>query len=333
MPNTRIRIVAITAGLMLLPASALGQARVGFPRTWSPGYRTASPGPLSTGLSSSPMRTVASPGLRTGTGSFGTGHFSGSRTAFDLHHSSDGLSVSVHVGSDPGLLHRAGDRVPIDHRFRRTNRFRNVLGFPHLSNFPFYYPYYGWLYPSYGYGGYNSYYGAIDGSYYETVPSTYSYPAPQAVPPEPAEPLTDDELAARKLGAGHASDAIDLYRVFLRDNPDDAHAMRGLALALLADSRFKEGVAMMAMAYRTDPPLADEAIDAQMFGSKKGLRGQVRRCVIHANRTGLASAWLTVAVLMQAEDRDDRALKVLQRARDAELETVVADNLLRSLGG
>ena len=90
---------------------------------------------------------------------------------------------------------------------------------------------------------------------------------------------------------------------------------------------------MMAMAYRTDPPLADEAIDAQLFESEKDLRGQVRRCVIHANRTGLASAWLTVAVLMQAEDRDERALKMLQRARDAGLDTVIADNLVRALGG
>ena len=331
MPDTRIRIVAITAGLLMLPASALGQARVGFPRTWSPGYRTASPGPLTRGLVSSPMRTVAPRGRRSGTGSFGTGHFSGSHTAFGLHHSSDGLSFSVHVGSDPGLLHHPGDHVLIDHRFGRTDHFRSVLGSRHFSISPFFFPYYGGLYP-YGYGRYDSYYGAIDGSYYETVPSTYSYPGPQAQP-QPAEPLTDDELAARKLGAGHADDAIDLYRAFLRDNPDDAGAMRGLALALLADSRFKEGVAMMAMAYRTDPLLADEAIDALLFESQKGLRSEVRRCVIHANRTGLASAWLTVAVLMQAEDRDDRALKMLERARDAGLDTVVADSLLRALGG
>ncbi|MCH8269641.1 MAG: tetratricopeptide repeat protein [Planctomycetes bacterium] len=333
MPDTRIRIVAITTGLLLLPASALGQARVGFPRTWSPGYRTASPGPLTTGLVSSPMRTVAPRGVHVGTGSIGSHHFSGSRTAFDLHSSSDGLSLSVHVGSDPGLLLHTGDRHLIDHHVGRADHFRSVLGFPHFSLFPFYYPYYGWLGSSYGYGLYNSYYGAIDGSYYQTVPSTFAYSAPQAQPPQPTMPLADDEQAAQKLGAGHASDAIDLYRAFLRDNPDDAPAMRGLALALLADSRFKEGVAMMAMAYRTDPPLADEAIDTQLFESEKDLRGQVRRCVIHANRTGLASAWLTVAVLMQAEDRDERALKMLQRARDAGLDTVVADNLVRALGG
>ena len=329
MPDTRIRIVAITTGLLLLPASALGQARVGFPRTWSPGYRTASPGPLTTGLVSSPMRTIAPRGVHVGTGSIGSNHFSGSRTAFDLHSTSGGLSLSVHVGSDPGLLLHTGDRHLIDHHVARADHFPSVHGYPHLSN----YAYYGWRYPSYGYGLYNSYYGAIDGSYYQTLPSTYAYPAPQAQSPQPTVPLTDDEQAAQELGAGDASDAIDLYRSFLRDNPDDAPAMRGLALALLADSRFKEGVAMMAMAYRTDPPLADEAIDAKLFESEKDLRGQVRRCVIHANRTGLASAWLTVAVLMQAEDRDERALKMLQRARDAGLDTVVADNLVRALGG
>ena len=212
MPNTHIRIVAITTGLLLLPASALGQARVGFPRTWSPGYRTASPGPLTTGLVSSPMRAVAPQGVRFGTASLGSHHFSGSRTAFDLHSSSDGLSLSVHVGSDPGLLLHAGDRGLINHPDGRKDHFRSILGFPHFSISPFFFPYYGWRYPSYGYGRYSSNYGTIDGSYYQTVPSTYSYPAPQALPPEPPQPLTDDQLAAQRLGAGQAADANPLPR-------------------------------------------------------------------------------------------------------------------------
>ncbi len=109
--------------------------------------------------------------------------------------------------------------------------------------------------------------------------------------------------------------------------------MRRLAVALLKDKRLEEGVAMMAMAYRTDSLLADETLIGSLFDDDQELRRLLQKCVIHANRTELASAWLTVAVMMQAEDRDERALKMVDRASEAGLDTEIVDSMKRALGG
>lgn len=325
------RIGLVGLAIVLMPSVSLGQVEMKLPRMWG-----STPGG---GLNVQPMRVYP----------MGQAPQFAPRGAHDLVHtrnssrssssagsrvrasvSNDGFSAELHVGSDVGLRDHLLPPV-LSHQVHEVHE--RLLHNGH--EVPVHLPGYGWrYYPylyGYGYGYSNSYYSTIDGSYYPPRTSVQPQLPPPA--PEPAEPLTDEEIAALEVRDGDASYAVDLYRKILRDAPDDAVSMRGLAIALLKDARFEEGVAMMAMAYRTDSLLADEALQGEFFYLDADVRDLLLKCVLHANKTKFGSAWLTVAVLMQAEGRDSTALKMVKRADDLGLDTVIVDSLTRALGG
>ena len=150
-----------------------------------------------------------------------------------------------------------------------------------------------------------------------------------AMNPAPAAPAVREptplERADALLMYGEPKAAAEAYRKYLEDAPGDAAPMRSLAVALLQQRRFDEAVAVMAMAYEREPRLARTAIDPLFFEDSANLRKSVNAMVTYANRVNSASSWMTVATLMQAEERDDVALRMIERAKDLGLSATVVD--------
>ncbi len=161
------------------------------------------------------------------------------------------------------------------------------------------------------------YVGPIDGQ----LSPGYAPPIPE---PEPVV-LTLEERAGLELGYGDAERAIALYREHLEADPEDMGAVRGLGVALLAADRPEDAIATIRYAYVTDPSLANDPMGTWIGGDDvREVRALVNRAVRHANRVESASAWLTVAVLMQAEGRVGPGEKMLERAAELGLDLEVA---------
>lgn len=183
------------------------------------------------------------------------------------------------------------------------------------------FPYYGWPWGGYwGWGWYTipqRYAGTVDG------PNTQL----QGGEAEP-EPLTPLETARYWMAAEDSSSAAAWYRGYLDENPDDARVMREYASALLEEGRTVDAVAMMGYAYSLMPGLANEAMDRAIWGdSAFRLRDSVTDAVRFGHRSSSGNAWLLVAVLMQAEGRDQVALKMIDRAVGEGLDVGIADRM------
>jgi hypothetical protein len=174
-----------------------------------------------------------------------------------------------------------------------------------------------WLYPpeQIGYG-----YGPVD-------PWLYQQIMPPAAPAQPPpRVLTVLEQATEDFQTGRLDEAISAYRRHLTSAPADAPVLRLLAVALLANGQVKEGIATIGLAYRTDPALASRPVDKTVLpDGDDTLRSLVTRAVTYANNVKTGSAWLMVASLMQAQGRADYAAKMIDRAKAAGLESVVAE--------
>lgn len=208
------------------------------------------------------------------------------------------------------------------------------------------------LYPSYGYGygfgGYYPYYGGYS-SYSYPIDGFYSYsdptlqpgytppaqPAPQVQEPSmaPPPPATVRDVADSLLASGKAKEAAKQYERHLTAEPGDTFAMRSLALALMESGQLKEGVAMMGMAYRSDPSLCARPILPMVLpDGDKEFRRLVIKASTFANRINSGSAWLTVAVLMQAEGRDEAGKAVMAKADKAGLDDELVRKMYSALG-
>lgn len=145
---------------------------------------------------------------------------------------------------------------------------------------------------------------------------------------EEPEVLTVLETARALFYQGSEEEAVEWYRAHLEDNPQDMGVMREYAVALLGAGRPLNAVAMMGYAYDLSPGLSASAMDAGLWGdSWARLRGAVRDAVRYANRSPSGGAWLLVAVLMQAEGRDNVAARMIDRAAGLGLSSAVADRM------
>lgn len=182
-----------------------------------------------------------------------------------------------------------------------------------------YRPSYGYYYPTTTYVNVNSPWviptATVVTDPYLTSTATY-LPNPPAV-----APVLDTEasLLDRAVGAMQAEsydEAVEGFRRHLKDNFDDAEAMRQLAVAFVATRAMDDAAAMMRMAYRVDPGLAPYSINRRELGVTPGeLRTFVNRSVEYANSIQSGSSWLLVAILMQTEGRNDLAKEMLERSR------------------
>jgi len=193
-------------------------------------------------------------------------------------------------------------------------------------------PWYGW-YGRYGNGygySYSWWYNSLPDRYRGTVygvdgdltsdPSYASSPAADAEMPD-AMPLSAIEVARLEMSMGEPSIAIDAYRSHLSEYPSDWIAVRELGLAKIRVGDRGDGIAMIGYAYSMDPTLAYDTVPTSMFeDSDRLLRDAVIDVVGWGHRNPSASAWLTVAVLMQAEGRDGPALRMVERAGEYGLE-------------
>lgn len=158
----------------------------------------------------------------------------------------------------------------------------------------------------------------------QPMPMNASGGGPAANAPQPT--AFDEAVDAMRMGRHR--EAVSGLRRFLRDHPDDAEAMRVLAVGLVADKRVDDAASVMRLAYRTDPKLTSDPIPFRALGfSDKAFRELLTRSVHAAHRTQSASAWMLVASLMHAEGRNDTALQMLERAKAAGLDREIYDTL------
>lgn len=234
----------------------------------------------------------------------------------------DDFFLRVHLGS-PGDFVQHGKRLiyPYPYTYLAPGPYVNRWPYGHRYNsWPVYTVGSGYADPAISYGP--------DGYYYD--PDGMVQPMEGA----PVRELTVVEQADLLLGTNRPEAAAMLYQEHLAQHPDDAVAMRALAVALLKAGRPQEAVAVAAMAYDKDPSgLAIRPIPTVLFSDPDDLRAALNRAVTYANRVNTASAWLLVATLMQAEGRDPVAARMLDRAIDLGLSERVASAMAAELSG
>ena len=243
---------------------------------------------------------------------------SGSGVSVSGSSTRDDHAIRFHIGT--GLGHGVVGR-----RLRRDHVHHTV--FPSLGFHRF---------GSFGYGSYDT------GRGYETPTVIIVENPPGAAVrtneidgpayAEPVEPPTVTEVALAAMARGDHEDAIARWRERLAEAPDDAGAVRALGLSMALKGDMQTGAAMVAHAYQMSPELVHERLDLWALGGERELRRSLRRFVIYANDQKTESAWITVAALMQAENRDDHAARMVDKAREAGLEGELADRFKRALG-
>ncbi len=246
---------------------------------------------------------------------FGDGIYGGGLTV-NGQYSDDHFRLGFHLGTPRRVYYPPRVCYPDSRYYRRHYLY---------GGYPWYTSYY----------GYDPYYlGAVEGVYYGVdprllmpPPTRPAYTPPQQPPPPPA-PITDLERGKLSLQSNDPERAVMAFRSHVSRNPKDAEALRLLGFALMDAGNLKEGVAMVGLAYREEPALADRPVAPDLFGAeRKDLRRNVTRASIYANNVGTASSWLAMAALTQAEGRNDVALRMVERARTAGLDPAIADRM------
>lgn len=201
----------------------------------------------------------------------------------------------------------------------------DVICLPHWSGNTWVYRPIGFRYGSFpsGYyyrdGGYSMYetsgWGSMNnpsGNQQQTLP-----------PPEPPKPL---DIARLGVVIGDLASAEAQYRIHLGENPDDSEALREFGLVMLEQERVDEGFAAIRKAYRDRPELAATPLPLAELGFD-GARTRALMGIVspEANELKTSSGWLTLAVLLQSQEKSGLALRMIERAAVQGLEQPVAD--------
>lgn len=201
-----------------------------------------------------------------------------------------------------------------------------------------------WVYVplGYGYGWYPSGYTYRDGRIYmnETVgwgtlgnQSTSGQQQQQAqavaAPVEPPKPI---DVARIGLVVGDLQSAETQYRIHLKENPEDSEALREYGLVMLESDRADEGFAAIRKAYRDKPELAETPLELGALGFDGNRTRQLMGIVSpEANQLKTASAWLTLSVMLQAQEKNGLAQKFLKKAEGEGLDKPIVDALQAKL--
>jgi hypothetical protein len=156
---------------------------------------------------------------------------------------------------------------------------------------------------------------------------------PTAHPPaRPPEVQPDPQVAQAAMISAAPAAAADSFRDHLKTQPDDFHAMRLYALALLSSKHPQEAADAMAKAYESDPLLAKEPIDLKAAGFEGARVAALVKAAEDAARQSKSSAgWLLAAVLHQAKGSQAQAFAALDSSRRLGLNADVADWLTAQL--
>lgn len=260
------------------------------------------------------------------------GHHDGHDDHHDIHID---INFYTHHSSPNGWWYMYGDYNGDGYTdYVCTNGYNSVYWYGWSGYYWGASPWYGWYGNRYGSSfrytwWWNSvpdrYRGAVYGSNGDlsTEPGYSSMPTDQQAMPD-AIPLSAVEVARLEMSIGEPGVAIDAYRAHLSEYPNDWRAVRELGLAMFRLGDRGDGIAMVSYAYSMDPELAYDAVPASLFeDSSRLIRDAVIDAVGWGHRNPSASAWLTVAVLMQAEGRDGPGLRMIERAREFGLDPVV----------
>lgn len=350
--KTRRSIGWLAGGLTVLsgaPAAgqSMGGVRLSQPNVLQPGFRGRDPQPAP-GRVAFPTSVVRTPIVRTRSGGIGfrqgvgdprldPRYDPGADPRLGVGFGGSGVSVRVGDADDDFQLRvRLGGGYPFYTRYRTGGvicypgwpgygygwgSYRWIDGYPAYRYHPdFPYPRYAWSYP-------------VEYRTASTGPGVGDPRLGGSSPTEPME-LTVLQRARLELARGRTEASIAAYREHLAGSELDAIAMRELAVALLDAGRLPEGVALMRQAYEMDPLLVGEPIERGILGG--GKLGRLGRALSsasrYANRVETASAWLTVAALIQAQDRDRVAGVNAERAIEAGISKPIAEELRRHFG-
>ncbi len=320
MPRTSLHLLAALSAVGLA-TSAMAQTRVSLPMVGLTSHRTITPGPLSprpsSGFVQAPVTGVVQGG-KAPVVITGGGHGFVSRGVIS---SGSGLRVSGEFNDD---------------NFRLRFNLGSDFGHGHIVHHtrgPVVVPWGGspWYHgdPCYRGGRRSNQYYVIDGALVHGYQPPPAPPPPQAEPPPPP---TKMELAAAYLRADQPEQARAMLQEHLTENADDADAMRAMAIALLRSGEFTQGIAVMALAYQTNPALCERPMRAgELWDSETDLRRDLVRLVTFTHRNPSGSAFLSIAALMQAQGRDDHAVRMATRARTEGLEVELADRMIAAL--
>jgi len=149
----------------------------------------------------------------------------------------------------------------------------------------------------------------------------------------------DNDECALKLASSvvnpsrdDAQEATQWYLKYLKENPDDWIVIRELALAYALAKEFGASIDLLKLVYSENPDMGSIPIDGEFMGQNgRILREMVVQSVKYAYREPSAEAWLLVTVLMQSEDRLERAAEMLQKSVDLGLDGEIATGLFVAL--
>jgi hypothetical protein len=282
-----------------------------------PGLKNPGNGPSMTrpALSNPTLSNRPGQGQSTGGGSFELPH--------GFHRVPDGLNISGSFSDGPfTLVFHTGGLSGNHHH----HHHKDCAIFPVFHGGCSLFPY--WPIGSF-YDGFGVAYGYNRG--YDYVRPIIGEPAPPPAPAAEPEPLSPEQHAAAMLKFGDSKAAIVAYQSIVKSYPNDSESLRALGLSLIDNGQVGDGVAIIGMAYRADATLAANPIPRDVYGKATNLRNNLTRVSSYANREKSASAWLTLAVLMQAEGRTQPALTMVERAQAAGLEQQIAQELISAL--
>ena len=132
---------------------------------------------------------------------------------------------------------------------------------------------------------------------------------------------------AGKLAAAQAS-----LRSHLVSQPDDARAMRLLAVMMLDDGHDADAASLMLSAYRKDPSLASSSLDPSVYQVSAARWTQLRDAALEsAQRSRTDGSWLLASVMLQSDNQKDLARDMLDRSRAAGLDSSVSQSMKSAL--
>jgi|GEM_PF-2124530 len=202
-------------------------------------------------------------------------------------------------------------------------------------------PWYGWYGSSHYVGSYAWWWHSVPERYHGPVygidadlqnqPSYSQQPTEYETLPD-AMPLSALEVARLEMSIGEPALALDAYRAHISAYPDDWAAVREMGIAKIRSGDRGDGIALVSYAYSMDPNLAYDPVPTSLFEDSARLqRDAVIDVVGWGHRNPSASVWLTTAVIMQTEGRDDQAIRMIDRASEYGLDPEIRDHMLSVL--
>ncbi len=155
------------------------------------------------------------------------------------------------------------------------------------------------------------YYPPLAGVYSRIDPNLIIYPPTDRTQLPKVEPTATDLIST-----GHTQQAMDLLLDELITQPDDPERLRLLAVSMAGNGDFQAAGSIVLAVYQSDPLISVYPLDGSaLFGSRRALRQIIVGAVKNVQKRESPQGWLLVAMLKQAQGRDDVAAKMIKRAQ------------------